>query len=158
MSVARRLALALTLPALLATTTLTQAASLELSAGNDTKPVACGGELPAFLAGVKQEAHEDTHVSPGEQASSERRVCDNSDPEFTARLDEAVALGIEVEWRVFDLESRNRMYCMRPPESADSNARDAKLFDLAFFHKFSHSAKGVLYGESLSVMTSIFAA
>ncbi len=56
MSVARRLALALTLPALLATTTLTQAASLELSAGNDTKPVACGGELPAFLAGVKQEA------------------------------------------------------------------------------------------------------
>jgi lytic murein transglycosylase len=56
MSVARRLVLALTLPALLATTTLTQAASLELSAGTDTKPVACGGELPAFLAGVKQEA------------------------------------------------------------------------------------------------------
>lgn len=56
MSVARRLALTLALPALLASTTLSQAASLQLSAGDTSQTVACGGELPAFLDGVRQEA------------------------------------------------------------------------------------------------------
>ena len=64
---------------------------------------------------------------PGEQASPQGTVTDEGDPKFLACVNYSNALDIEREGRVFELHSRNRVYCMCTPEGVHRAAGEAKV-------------------------------
>lgn len=61
---------------------------------------------------------ERTYVSAGKDSASERRVGHDSDAKFAGGVQEIDLwkLNIECEWRVFNLDRRDRVYGMRAPQ------------------------------------------
>ena len=73
-----------------------------------------------------------TYVAAGDEAPSERGVCDDFDAKFPRGLQESdgLVLNVQGERRVFDLDSGDGVDGVCPTEGRSRNLRESEVFDL----------------------------